>query len=129
MEGIVRQGKLRVGDKLTLMPTWKPAQAIQIVNVATMKQVEAAGQGELVQIQLNVSEPEDINTGMLLVSRENADSLALSKNIKAEIDLTSNAFTHDRLVSPGYSFVLHQGFTSVQATVSSIEKVIYKDDQ
>lgn len=91
-----------MGDKLTLMPTWNPAQALSIIEAASMKQVKVARKGDLVLIHLNVLHPEDIQIGNFLVKREQADDLVLSKNLKVEVELTSNAYADHRLISSGY---------------------------
>jgi translation elongation factor EF-1alpha len=80
----VRTGKIRAGEKLTILPSYLPAQALTLTDLNDTP-IAYACAGMQVKITLNCTYPEDLATGNFLVARAHNDSLLVTQTLKAEI--------------------------------------------
>lgn len=58
----VEQGVIEVGSKLTLLPSYLPAQALSILN-SQGKQIDRAFRDELITMKLNVGNEQQVDIG------------------------------------------------------------------
>jgi hypothetical protein len=64
----VRTGKIVAGEKLTILPSFLPAQALALTDLHDSP-IRAAESGMCFKMSLNCTYPEDLNVGNFLVRR------------------------------------------------------------
>lgn len=123
---LIKNGELHRGDKLTLLPQNLPVQALQIQDCKE-KTVQTARRGELVTIELNVSDEQSVQVGTCyLTHRGQEGNLTLSNKVYATVQIFGSKdrdHLSKRYISNGLTAMLHKGSLRTQATIERLTVV------
>lgn len=74
----MRTGKIRAGEKLTILPSQLPAQALSLTDILD-KPINTAYPGMNIKIALNCLYPEDLVPGNFLVGRQDTEKYFVTR--------------------------------------------------
>ena len=112
----LKQGQLEVGQKLMILPGYRPAQAIGLYD----NQGKPVGRifcGSHGSIKLNLAHESQVDVGMVLTKRDDFKSVPVSNKLKVEIDFQP---LEGQFVSNGYCCIMHIGTSTRQVILERI---------
>ena len=103
VHGKVENGTIRLGDKLSIMPSGNLAQCMGLLDAKGLPVLYAAP-GENVQIKINVADDDLIQRGFVICHREN--KMPVTEIFEAEMDVLE-LLDYKPILSKGYTCMMH----------------------
>lgn len=111
--GKVVSGSLKVGDIVTVLPSGKQSEIIELRKFTNMLNTVQAGES----VQVRLKDDIDISRGMMLVKQP--DDVLFSKDIKAKL-----VWMDEKAATPGAKYILQAGTRTTQCKLQNIEAII-----
>jgi peptide chain release factor subunit 3 len=124
--GKVESGTVRMGEKLTLMPSNTPTQVANVYN-SKSEPVKYAKPGENVQLRLlHINDENLINKGDVLCNRD--APMPVSELFEAEVEILE-LLSYKPILSKGYTCVLHVHTVAEECIIKDIMTAYEKNDK
>lgn len=130
IHGKVENGSVTMGDKLIVMPKAEPTQVLELRD-AKGRIVEYATPGENVQIKLNITDDEVLQTqmiqpGYVICHRESP--MPATEIFEAEVEVLE-LLEVKPIISKGYSCMMHIHTYASEISIKDIVKAWVKNDR